>query len=163
MRMKERLLEEFYRIYFNGAIPYTSDGRIVDYINIQLIYYLRGLAIQEMKNAGHKIDGTNPQCENEISYIIHSLKDEMFMDTHDRSVARVKRTILFGNIFMTDEDIEKRAQEEINTAEFQSLSSMLDYYRKQVEGYRELCVKYGMNPNGNNYSDSDNIVIKERI
>ena len=138
--MKEEILLEFYNEYFYGAIPRKQDGRVRDYLTDVLPFYLRNLAKQEMVSLGHPLVGANnkynQETEEELSRIVNALKDEMFFDTRERCESRSLRS--YGTCDSAT------LERELNNEDFLMLSSMLDFYRKQLEGYLQICAKHGV-------------------
>jgi hypothetical protein len=162
--MKEEILIEFYNEYFNGVIPRTTDGRVRDFLNDILPFYLRNLAKQEMVSLGHTITGVgdrfNLGTEAEIAYIVSCLKNEMYLTPEARCQARVRRTIEFNGDDINEEQFDHLVQEELQTKEFNMLSYMLDYYRKQLDGYYEICSRYGICVPKNDSEELEDIGIK---
>ena len=165
--MNNSILVEFYNDHFNGVIPMKPDGRIRDYLNDMLPYYLRNLAIQEIINIGHKLEGSrdsfSKDSEKEILYTVSCLKEEIKMDDYDRCISRLKRKMMFDeepvDLSLTNEDVKKMVDEEMKSPDFQRLSYELDYFRKQLEDYIALCDKYGV---VSKVITDDNVVIKKR-
>ena len=146
--MKEEMLIEFYNKYFNGVIPRTQDGRIKDFYTTMLPYYLRNLAREEMTYLGHSVVGVggrfSPQTESELNYIMSFLRKELSMTPEERCVSRIKRTLSYQGQEVDDEEFNMIYIQEFNSQEFQRLSYMLDFYNNQLQGYYELCNKYGV-------------------
>lgn len=165
--MKEDVLVQFYKKHFNGIIPTKPDGRIRDYLNDMLPYYLRNLAKQEIVNVGHKLEGSrdsfSPKSEEEISYIVSCLKEEIQMDQRERCISRIKRTLVYEDDFndkiLTKDELDNMIEEEMKSADFQRLSYELDFYNKQLQDYIKLCDKYGVI---SKIEPNDNVVITKR-
>ena len=146
--MKEQMLLEFYNKYFNGVIPKTQDGRIKDFYTTVLPYYLRNLAREEMTYLGHSVVGVggrfSPQTDAELNYIMSFLRKELSMTPEERCISRIRRTLSFQDQTVNDEEFNMIYEQEFKSLEFQRLSYILDYYNNQLQGYFELCNKYGI-------------------
>ncbi len=167
--MKNEVLIEFYDENFSHIIPRKPDGRVRDYLTDMLPYYLRGIAIQEMGIAGIKLESGvagrySKETEMIIADIVAHLREEMQMDTHDRAVSRISRNYTYTNQEL-DPNVTGREliERELQKPDFQRLCFDLDYHKKQLQNYIDLCEKYGVSTTISFEEDDNNIVITRRV